>query len=369
MNFSISGTINGNWPQSVPSSMPRGSSVGRPRVGFGSRWVGGACVGSPRRGWCTLAWAFCVEGGTSSVQLLVWRADGQLSFSPRPHSCLRHFRRTPRYLDAVKPVRSLADNAARLMLAPRGEVRGLVETRFCRSRVYGRSPNTRPSCVPSGVAAPNSMISGQRAGLPTDSSLRDKVERLRDLGYVWQSRNLGARTTIPFRYRILDPAMAFYYEFVSPNEATLERTDPKYSGSMSSNRDSIPTWARCSRESPSRPISGCSRDCGCRWPWNGGAGKAAIGAVTPKSMLRRCWPMAGYSPARWNVQPLPVHWHLAHIRALERLAASGVKWAHRAKDPDSPTALLGCRRIHEGIRERRALESTRRLSLESRRYL
>ena len=48
------------------------------------------------------------------------------------------------------------------------------------------------------------------------------AERLVDLGYVWQSRNLGARSTIPFRYRIFDPALAFYYEFVSPNEATLE---------------------------------------------------------------------------------------------------------------------------------------------------
>jgi hypothetical protein len=35
---------------------------------------------------------------------------------------------TPRYLAAVKPARSLVDNVSRLMLAPRGEVRGLVET-------------------------------------------------------------------------------------------------------------------------------------------------------------------------------------------------------------------------------------------------
>jgi hypothetical protein len=36
----------------------------------------------------------------------------------------------------------------------------------------------------------------QRAGLPTDTSLRDKLE--------------------------------LYYEFVSPNEATLERADPQF---------------------------------------------------------------------------------------------------------------------------------------------
>jgi hypothetical protein len=43
---------------------------------------------------------------------------------------------------------------------------------------------------------------------------------------------------------------------------------------------------------------------------------------------------------KWNAQPLPVRWHLHHLQALDRLAASGVKWAHRAKELDSPLLYL-----------------------------
>jgi hypothetical protein len=80
---------------------------------------------------------------------------------------------------------------------------------------------------------------GQRAGLPTGTSLRDKLERLVNLGYVWQFCNLGAKTSVPFRYRILDPAMAFYYEFVSPNDLQAVRHRPRLS--PSGRRGKIPS--------------------------------------------------------------------------------------------------------------------------------
>jgi hypothetical protein len=43
---------------------------------------------------------------------------------------------------------------------------------------------------------------------------------------------------------------------------------------------------------------------------------------------------------KWNAQPLPVRWQLHHLQSLERLAASGVKWAHRAQEPDAPLLHL-----------------------------
>jgi DNA-binding IclR family transcriptional regulator len=67
---------------------------------------------------------------------------------------------------------------------------------------------------------------GQRAGLPGDTTLRDKIERLVALGYVGHDRNGGAGSTVPFRYRIADPAFGFYYEFVARHEAALARSDP-----------------------------------------------------------------------------------------------------------------------------------------------
>jgi hypothetical protein len=43
---------------------------------------------------------------------------------------------------------------------------------------------------------------------------------------------------------------------------------------------------------------------------------------------------------KWNAQPLAAHWHLHHLQALDRLATSGIKWAHRAKELSSPLLYL-----------------------------
>ena len=98
---------------------------------------------------------------------------------------------TPRYLDAVKPARSLADNTSRLMLAPRGEVRGLVETAILQEQSLRDVPKYQAIMRAIGGGCTELNEIGQKAGFPTDTSLRDKAERLVDLGYVWQSRNLG----------------------------------------------------------------------------------------------------------------------------------------------------------------------------------
>ena len=141
-----------------------------------------------------------------------WYSAQMVSFrSPRDRiRAYGIFGGTPRYLDSLKPARSLAENASRLMLAPRGEVRGLVETAILQEQGLREVSKYQAIMRAIGGGCTELNDIGQRAGLPTDTSLRDKLERLVNLGYVWQSRNLGAKTTVPFRYRILDPAMAFY---------------------------------------------------------------------------------------------------------------------------------------------------------------
>jgi hypothetical protein len=39
---------------------------------------------------------------------------------------------------------------------------------------------------------------------------------------------------------------------------------------------------------------------------------------------------------KWNARPLDRKWHIQHIEMLDRLAQSGVKWAHAAKRRDAP---------------------------------
>lgn len=230
---------------------------------------------------------------------------------------------TPRYLDALRPTHSLADNAARLMLAPRGEVRGLVETAILQEQGLREI--------------------AQRAGLTVDTPLRDKIERLIDLGYVSRTRNLGAKSTSPYRYRISDPAFAFYYEFVSHNEAALERTEPgyfwrhvieprfnTYLGHIFERiAEQAYQWLQPQLRLP--VVSEWGR-------WEGKDRRGESLEVDIAATLADGRVLTG--AVKWNSKPLDAKRHLHHLNSLERLAQSGVKWVHAAQADDSPILYL-----------------------------
>ena len=39
---------------------------------------------------------------------------------------------------------------------------------------------------------------------------------------------------------------------------------------------------------------------------------------------------------KWNESPISPRWHVHHLQMIDRLAMSGVKWAHAAKEEDAP---------------------------------
>lgn len=53
------------------------------------------------------------------------------------------------------------------------------------------------------------------------------MERLIGLDYIRAERNLGAKRTSPYRYRVSDPAMRFFYDIVAPYESALATRNPK----------------------------------------------------------------------------------------------------------------------------------------------
>jgi len=250
---------------------------------------------------------------------------------------------TPRYLDALRPTQSLADNAARLMLAPRGEVRGLVETAILQEqglREIARYQAIMRS-IGNGCTEVNEIA--QRSGLTVDTPLRDKIERLIDLGYVSRTRNLGSKSTSPYRYRISDPAFAFYYEFVSHNEAALERTDPAYfwrhviepridtylGHIFERVAEQAYEWLQPTLQLP------VAREWG-RWEGKDRQGQSL--EVDIAATLADGRVLTG--AVKWNTKPLEARWHLHHLNSLERLAQAGVKWAHAAQADDSPLLYL-----------------------------
>ena len=246
---------------------------------------------------------------------------------------------TPRYLAAIKSSRSLAENAARVMLAPRGEVRGLIETAIVQEQGLREIAKYQAIMRAIGGGCTELNQIGQRAGLPTDTTLRDKIERLMDLGYVQSFRNLGVGGTVPFRYYIADPAFAFYYEFVSPHTTALERTDPSYvwrqviaprldvyMGHMFE-RIAEQAYARLQPRYELPVIRDWSR-------WEGRDRDGNSLEIDVAASLTDNRVLTG--AVKWNSRPLQARWHFHHLEALDRLAASGVKWAHEAKRSHSP---------------------------------
>jgi hypothetical protein len=245
----------------------------------------------------------------------------------------------PRYLAAVKPSRSLADNVARLALAPRGEVRGLIETAIVQEQGLRDIPKYQAILRAIGGGRTQLNEIGQKAGLPSDTTLRDKVERLVGLGYVRQYRNLGAGSTVPFRYRIADPAFAFYYEFVTHYEAALERIDPaqiwrqaivpQLDGYLGHLFERIAEQAYHRLQLKLRlPVVN---------EWGGWEGKDRDGKSLELDIAATLTDGRVLTGAvKWNARPLDRKWHFYHLEMLDRLARSGVKWAHAAKDPDAP---------------------------------
>ncbi len=246
---------------------------------------------------------------------------------------------TPRYLDVVKPGRSLADNATRLMLSPRGEVRGLIETAILQEQGLREIPKYQAIMRAIGGGCTELNQIGQRAGLPVDTPLRDKVERLIDLQYITSSRNLGARGTAPFRYRLADPAFAFYYEFVSRYETLLQRAGPgevwrhavaprleTYMGHVFE-LIAEQTYIRLQKRRRLPPLREWSR-------WEGKVRDGQSLEIDIAAPLMDGRVLTG--AIKWNAKPLERKWHAHHLSSIDRLASSGVAWAHDAARAEAP---------------------------------
>lgn len=246
---------------------------------------------------------------------------------------------TPRYLAAVQASRPLGENVARLMLAPRGEVRGLVETAVLQEQGLRDVPKYAAimRAIGSGRTGLNEI--GQRAGLPTDTALRDKVQRLIALGYIQQFRNLGAKSTVPFRYRIADPAFSFYYHFVARHETALERHDAAaiWRAAVAPRLDTYVgrIFERVAEQAYTRLQARMRLPVVEEWgSWEGRDRSGESLELDIAAVLTDDRVLTG--AVKWNNAPLDESWHLKHLAMLDRLAASGVKWAHAAQRADAP---------------------------------
>jgi len=266
----------------------------------------------------------------------------------------------PRYLAAIDPSRPLSDNIIALMLHPTGEVRELVRTALLQEQGLREIPKYMAilRAIGSGRTGLNEIA--QAAGLAKGTPLRDMIERLIGLDYVRAERNLGAKRTSPYRYRISDPAMRFYFDIVAPLESALATQDPaaiwqehvapRFDTYMGRIFEAIVEEAYYRLQAPlGLPLisewgrwEGLDRD---RRPLEMDIASRLIDGRVLTGAIK------------WNRNPLDVHVHTEHLSMLDRLARSGVAWAHDALDPASPLLYVASNGFTD--RFRRAAESSR----------
>lgn len=270
-----------------------------------------------------------------------WYAGQMAGFRPLRDRAAAYgiFGGTPAYLAAVKPGQSLAANAARLMLAARGEVRELIATALLQEQGLRDIP--KYTAVLRAIAEGHTELNpiAQASGLPLDTPLRDKVERLAGLGYVRATRNLGAKRTAPFRYHLADPAFRFHYRFVAPYEAALERSDPsdvwreRIAPFLDTHMGGI--FERIAEEGYHRLRHKHGLPLVAEWArWEGKDRAGGQIEIDIACELADGRVMTG--AVKWNRRPLGPAVHERHLGMLERLGASGVTWAHRARERSSP---------------------------------
>lgn len=245
---------------------------------------------------------------------------------------------TPRYLAPIDATISLAENVIALMLYSGGEVRELVQTSLLQEQGLREIPKYVAILRAIGQGRTGLNEIAQAAGLEKGTTLRDKLSRLIDLDYIRASRNLGAGRTKPYRYRVWDPALRFFYDVVAPLESALATQDassiwsnhvePRFDAYMGHIFETIVEEAYYRLQVPlGLPVvkewgrwEGLDRD---RRPveidvaCNLADGRLMSGAI------------------KWNRAKVDVQVHLNHLGMLNRLASSGIEWAHRALDPGS----------------------------------
>jgi uncharacterized protein len=250
---------------------------------------------------------------------------------------------TPHYLSTLRTGQSLARNVERSILSPRGEVRLLLETAMVQEEGL-REPHIYTGLLRA-IGAGHTELNGigQRTGLPVNTALREKIERLTVLGYVEAQRNFAARPKDPYRYRIADPAFMFYHEFVVPHETLLTRLAPSvfWSQHVEPRLDVYMGHAfeRIAEQAYVRAINAKHLPLAKTWGrWEGKDREGSPIEIDLVASLDDGRTLTG--GIKWNRKPLAAEVFTHHLRMLDRLAAAGMSWAHTAREPGAPILFI-----------------------------
>lgn len=246
---------------------------------------------------------------------------------------------TPRYLASVDPARSLGENVASAVLAPRGGVRSQVETVVEQEKGLRNIAEYKAVLAAIGHGSTERNAIALAAGLKNDAALRAMLDTLSRLEFIEARRNFAAASNEPYRYRILDPALRFYYSLVSRYRSELETNHPlevwnvylapempQYMGLV---------FEDIAKQAYHRLRARLGLPMLREWGrWEGTDRSRQAVEIDVVARLTSGGIMTGAVKARNRALGISVH--REHLRNLQRLAESGRGWAKEALQAKSP---------------------------------
>lgn len=251
---------------------------------------------------------------------------------------------TPQYLAALDHDEDLAAAVIRTLLSPRGEIH--IQLEHLVEQEQGiRSPGEYRAVL-AAVAHGRTGISeiGDLAGLGDRRHVAARaLDTLEELELVRRERNFGAGRTTPWRFRIADPAVRFWYRFVHPNRSRLETGDPAavWEHHVRPHLDTAMggVFEDMARQAFERFHEAWRLPAAAEWRrWEGQDRNRRSIEIDVVAELDDRSLLAG--EVKWSREPVGEDVHRGLARDLEDLAGSGRAWAHRAIDPERPARRL-----------------------------
>ena len=261
---------------------------------------------------------------------------------------------TPRYLADIDQSQTVAENATRLLLDPGGEVRLLVETALEQEEGLRDVAKYRAilHAVARGQTKRNEIAA--RAGLPVDGALRDKLDRLVDLGYLETRQNVDAKPNAAARYGVADAAFRFYERFVEANRSRLERLPAAqvWDESVAPQLDVYMghEFERVAVQAYDRRSASLGLPTVAEWGrWEGADRNRQPVEVDIVAPLVGGGVLTG--EVKWNREPVGAAVHTGHLDKLRRMAEAGRAWAHHTPGPDGVLLYVSASGFTDGFRE------------------
>ncbi|MFW5966643.1 MAG: ATP-binding protein [Persicimonas sp.] len=240
----------------------------------------------------------------------------------------------PQYLAAIGSDEPLDEAVVRTFLSHRGEIHLQLENLIEQEKGIRDAATYRAvlEAVARGYTGTNEIA--QAAGMQGQTdSVRRILETLEELELIWRERNFDAGSRAPWRNRIADNAVRFFYQFVHPQRSRLARGGERevWTSQVEPNLDTYmgKVYETICRQAFRRHHARWGLPAAVRWArWEGQDRNRRPIEIDIVAELDDGLLLTG--EVKWSSTPVDFDLHFNLVRDLEDLGHSGRGWARGA---------------------------------------